>query len=74
MLSAHEFAALFLIHRAPEQIQLDRDDVVALFERRLIVMRCDAAGERRPALTDDGLSILQCMQGDGDGRLRDSDV
>ncbi|MDN7424951.1 preprotein translocase subunit SecA [Burkholderia sp. AU16741] len=63
MLTAHEFAALFLVHRAPEQIQLDRDDIVALVERHLIVMeRDDASGQHRPALTADGLSVLHSVQ------------
>jgi hypothetical protein len=65
MLTAHEFAALFLVHRAPEQIQSDRDDVVALVEQQLIEIRCDASGASRPALTPDGLSIVQCMQRHG---------
>ncbi|KVD46948.1 preprotein translocase subunit SecA [Burkholderia sp. MSMB1072] len=63
MLTAHEFAALFLVHHAPEQIQIDRDDVVALVEQQLIVLqRDDASGARRPALTADGLSVLRCVQ------------
>ncbi|HEF5870547.1 TPA: hypothetical protein SAY52_001117 [Burkholderia cenocepacia] len=63
MLTAHEFAALFLAHHAPEQIQIDRDDVVALVEQHLIVMERDAAsGAHRPALTADGLSMLRCVQ------------
>ncbi|EMN1931882.1 hypothetical protein RVV18_006384 [Burkholderia ambifaria] len=65
MLTAHEFAALFLVHRAPEQIQSDRDDVVALVEQQLIEIRRDASGASRPALTPDGLSIVQCMQRHG---------
>ncbi|MGS0895398.1 hypothetical protein ACVBGC_23115 [Burkholderia stagnalis] len=75
MLTAHEFAALFLVHRAPEQIQLDRDDVVALVERRLIVMQRDTSGASRPALTADGLSVLRCVQRDDDvGRAGDGDA
>lgn len=63
MLTAHEFSALFLVHHAPEQIQIDRDDVVALVEQQLIVMqRDDASGERRPVLTAGGLSVLKCVQ------------
>ncbi|MDF3084150.1 hypothetical protein [Burkholderia sola] len=63
MLTAHEFAALFLAHHAPEQIQIDRDDIVALVEQHLIVMeRDDASGQHRPALTADGLSVLRCVQ------------
>lgn len=63
MLTAHEFAALFLVHHAPEQIQIDRDDVVALVEQHLIVMqRDDASGEHRPVLTAGGLSVLRCVQ------------
>ncbi|WP_063552838.1 hypothetical protein [Burkholderia territorii] len=62
MLTAHEFAALFLVHRAPEQIQTDRDDIVALLERQLIVMRPDESGASRPALTADGLTVVRCVQ------------
>lgn len=62
MLTAHEFAALFLAHRAPEQIQTDRDDIIALVERQLIVLRPDASGTRRPALTDDGLTVVRRVQ------------
>ncbi|NTZ09201.1 hypothetical protein [Burkholderia metallica] len=63
MLTAHEFAVLFLVHHAPEQIQTDRDDVVALVEQQLIVMqRDDASGAHRPALTADGLSVLRSVQ------------
>ncbi|RQR53081.1 hypothetical protein DIE21_11040 [Burkholderia sp. Bp9140] len=68
MLTAHEFAALFLVHRAPEQIQPDSDDVVALVEQQLIEMRLDASGASRPALTAGGLSVVQCMQRHGGGR------
>ncbi|NIE57128.1 MULTISPECIES: hypothetical protein [unclassified Burkholderia] len=63
MLTAHEFATLLLVHRAPEQLQIDREDVLALVEQHLIVMQHDdASGERRPALTADGLSVVQCVQ------------
>ncbi|WP_176099727.1 hypothetical protein [Burkholderia cepacia] len=63
MLTAHEFAVLFLVHHAPEQIQIDRDDVVALVEQRLIEMqRDDTSGERRPVLTAGGLSVLKRVQ------------
>ncbi|ONO25588.1 preprotein translocase subunit SecA [Burkholderia cenocepacia] len=63
MLTAHEFAALFLAHHAPEQIQIDRDDVLALVEQHLIVRQHDdASGAHRPALTADGLSVLRCVQ------------
>ncbi|WP_269508995.1 hypothetical protein [Burkholderia sp. IMCC1007] len=62
MLTAHEFAALFLVHLAPEQIQADREDIVALVERQLIEMRPDGSGATRPALTADGLSVVQCVQ------------
>ncbi|RKU00212.1 preprotein translocase subunit SecA [Burkholderia sp. Nafp2/4-1b] len=62
MLTAHEFAALFLVYRAPEQIQPDREDIVSLVEQHLIEMRADESGKSRLALTPDGLSIVQCMQ------------
>ncbi|WP_176051045.1 hypothetical protein [Burkholderia sp. BCC1644] len=63
MLTAHELATLFLAYRAPEQIQIDREDVVALVEQHLIVMQRDhASGERRPALTASGLSVVRRVQ------------
>ncbi|WP_321803784.1 hypothetical protein [Burkholderia sp. BCC1993] len=61
MLTAHEFAALFLVHRAPEQIQADREDIVSLVEQHLIEMRADASGASRLALTPNGLSMVQRM-------------
>lgn len=74
MLTAHEFAALFLVQRAPEQIQLDRDDIVALVERQLVVMQSDASGARRPELTPDGLSILRCVQRGSGGYANDNSL
>lgn len=74
MLTAHEFAALFLVQRAPEQIQLDRDDIVALVERQLVVMQSDASGARRPELTPDGLSILRCVQRGSGGYTNDNSL
>ncbi|EJO55893.1 hypothetical protein BURMUCF2_B0178 [Burkholderia multivorans CF2] len=74
MLTAHEFAALFLVQRAPEQIQLDRDDIVALVERQLVVMQSDASGARRPELTPDGLSILRSVQRGSGGYANDNSL
>ena len=62
MLTAHEFAALFLVLRTPEQIQADREDIVSLMEQHLIEIHSDESGARRLALTPNGLSIVQCMQ------------
>ncbi|WP_322025490.1 hypothetical protein [Burkholderia sp. BCC1977] len=73
MLTAHELAVLLLVHRASEQIQADRDDVRALVEQRLIVMRPDASGRRRPALTADGLTIVQRVQRYGGRVVEDVD-
>ncbi|ABO58678.1 MULTISPECIES: hypothetical protein [Burkholderia] len=69
MLTAHEFAALFLVHRAPEQIQLDRDDVVALMERELIELQPDGSGAHRPALTAGGLTMVRSVQRHDDRRV-----
>lgn len=62
MLTAHEFATLFLAHRAPDEIQPDREDIASLMERHLIEIRADESGARRLVLTPNGLSIVQCMQ------------
>lgn len=38
MLSAHEFATLMLVKSAPDQIDLDREDLNALLEHQLVAL------------------------------------
>ncbi len=62
MLSPHEFATLMLVHRAPDQIDLNRAELDALMERQLIELEQCAEGNRRPALTTRGQSVLATLQ------------
>ncbi|WP_431018415.1 hypothetical protein [Burkholderia gladioli] len=58
MLSPHEFATLMLVRQAPDQLDLNRQELDALLERRLIVPEHCAAGGRCVHLTGKGRSFL----------------
>jgi hypothetical protein len=51
MLSPHEFTTLMLVAAAPEQIDLDRDELDTLLERQLVALEPLASGAQRPRLT-----------------------
>ncbi|MPW22796.1 hypothetical protein GCT13_39860 [Paraburkholderia sp. CNPSo 3157] len=61
MLSPHEFATLLLVKAAPEQIDLNREELDTLLERQLVALEQLASGARRPRLTRDGDSVLQAV-------------
>jgi hypothetical protein len=61
MLSPHEFATLMLIKAAPDQIDVDREELDTLLERQLIALEQLASGHQRPRLTRDGDSVLQAV-------------
>ncbi|MFP3646204.1 hypothetical protein [Paraburkholderia sp. SIMBA_054] len=63
MLSPHEFATLMLVKSAPEQIDLNREELDTLVERQLIALEQLASGARRPRLTCDGDSVLRAVTG-----------
>ncbi|MEM5314246.1 hypothetical protein [Paraburkholderia sp. JHI869] len=63
MLSPHEFATLMLVKAAPEQIDLDREELDTLLERQLVALEQLASGGQRPRLTLDGDSVLQAVAG-----------
>jgi len=63
MLSPHEFATLMLVKSAPEQIDLNREELDTLLERQLIALEELASGTRRPHLTRDGDSVLRAVTG-----------
>ena len=54
MLSPHEFATLMLVKAAPDQIELNREELDTLLEQL-------ASGHQRPRLTRDGDSLLQAV-------------
>jgi hypothetical protein len=59
VLSPHEFATLMLVESAPEQVELNRIDLAALLERRLVSFESPADTPRRPALTPTGQFVLE---------------
>jgi hypothetical protein len=61
MLSPHEFATLMLVATAPEQIDLNREELDTLLERQLISLEQLSSGARRLFLTRDGDSILRAV-------------
>jgi hypothetical protein len=63
MLSPHEFATLMLIKAAPEQIDLNREELDTLLERQLVALEQLASGDQRPRLTRDGDSVLRAVTG-----------
>jgi hypothetical protein len=64
MLSAHEFATLILVKSAPEQIDLNREELDTLLERQLIALEQLASGTQRPQLTRNGDSLLRAVSGE----------
>jgi hypothetical protein len=61
MLSPHEFATLMLVSSAPDQIDLDRDELDSLLERQLVALERHVSGEQRPRLTRAGDILLQAI-------------
>ena len=61
LLSPHEFATLMLVASAPEQIDLNREELDTLLERQLIALEQLSSGARRARLTHDGDSILRAV-------------
>ena len=60
MLSPHEFGTLMLVKAAPDQIDLDREELDVLLERQLVELEDLASGHPRPRLTLNG--IPYCRQ------------
>jgi hypothetical protein len=63
MLSPHEFATLMLVAAAPEQIDLNREELDTLLERQLVALEQLGSGAQRPRLTRDGDSVLRAVAG-----------
>ncbi|WP_028223805.1 hypothetical protein [Paraburkholderia oxyphila] len=61
MLSPHEFATLMLVKSAPEQIDLNREELDTLLERQLVALEQHVNGAQRPRLTRDGDSVLRAF-------------
>ncbi|MBN3816650.1 hypothetical protein G3N57_08520 [Paraburkholderia sp. Se-20369] len=61
MLSPHEITTLMIVWDAPDQIELDRDELVTLMEHRLIAVNQQASGFRRVQVTAEGHAVLKAV-------------
>jgi hypothetical protein len=61
MLSPHEFTTLMLIKDAPDQVELDREELHTLLKRQLVIVELLASGHRRPRITQHGHAVLQAV-------------
>ncbi|WP_155628927.1 hypothetical protein [Burkholderia stagnalis] len=61
MLSPHEMTTLMIAWDAPDQIELERDELVTLIERRLIAVDEPASGRRRVQVTAEGRAVLKAV-------------
>jgi hypothetical protein len=61
MLSPHEFATLLLVKDAPEQADMDRDELDALLEQQLVRLEALGSG-RRYCVTEFGDAALRTIK------------
>jgi len=61
MLSPHEFATLMVVKATPDYLDLDRVELDALSERRLVWLERLASGARRPRITRSGDLVLKAV-------------
>jgi hypothetical protein len=62
MLSPHEFATLLLVKDAPQQVEMEREELDALLERQLVFLERLASGAHHVRLTDIGHLALKAMR------------
>ena len=62
MLSPHEFATLLLVKDAPNQVDMDREELDALFERQLVQLEKLASGLKQWRLTEIGDSAIRAIK------------
>ncbi|TPA16782.1 hypothetical protein DIJ61_19865 [Burkholderia pseudomallei] len=61
MLSPHEFATLLLVKDAPDQADMDRDELDALLERQLVKLEALGPG-RKYCVTEIGDAALRSIK------------
>ncbi len=61
MLSLHEVATLMLVMNGPDGVELDRADLEALVEHRLLHVETLECGHRRPCVTTSGHAVLDAI-------------
>jgi len=62
MLSPHEFATLLLVKDAPQQVEMDREELDALLERQLVLLERLASGAQFVRLTEIGHNAIKAMR------------
>ena len=62
MLSPHEFATLLLVKDAPQQVEMNREELDALLERQLILLERRASGAQLLRLTEIGQHAVKAMR------------
>jgi hypothetical protein len=62
MLSPHEFATLLLLKDAPNQVDMGRQELDALFERQLVQLEKLASGRRQWRITESGDSAVRAVK------------
>ncbi|WP_042299504.1 hypothetical protein [Paraburkholderia kururiensis] len=62
MLSPHEFATLLLVKDAPNQLDMEREELDALLERQLVQLEKLASGNQRWRLTESGDTALRAIK------------
>jgi len=61
MLSPHELTTLMVIKDAPDQVEIDRDELHTLLRRHLVIVELLASGIRRLRVTRHGHAVLQAV-------------
>lgn len=62
MLSPHEFATLLLVKDAPNQLEMEREELDALLERQLVQLERMASGREEWRLTESGDTALRAIK------------
>ena len=62
MLSPHEFATLLLVQEAPNQVDMERQELDALLERQLVQLENLASGRQQWRLTATSDSTVKAFK------------
>ena len=62
MLSPHEFATLLLVKDAPNQVDMEREELDALLERQLVQLENLASGHQQWRLTESGDTAIRAIK------------
>jgi hypothetical protein len=62
MLSPHEFATLLLVKDAPNQVDMEREELDALLERQLVQLERLASGNEQWRVTEIGDNALRAIK------------